>query len=385
MDRNHERIAQLISLLMQDKISAEEMAELNEWQQQYPEIKKWIAEKEIRSEEINDRYAHYLSENISRDWSRVEDKAKIISSGRRANAYKWMAAAAVLILGVLGVMWMQRNGAESSQTANLNMDSTIVSPGTQKAFLTLSDGQTIALGEQGIQTVREGDLVMKVEENTLDYANLNTRQVFMHKLSVPLGGTYHIQLNDGTNVWLNADSEMEFPSVFGEKERKVTLKGEAFFEVAKNKSKPFRVEVEGTTVEALGTAFNINTHLQKGMIKTILTSGKIRVSDEHQQKTISPGFAAISGDGKIEIEKADLEEALAWKDGYFYFTGKNLNEILDEVSRWYDVELKLETKVSGERYQGGVKRIESIGTVCKMLHDLTGYSVTLQNRTLIVK
>lgn len=195
-------------------------------------------------------------------------------------------------------------------------------PGRAVATLTLSDGTTTLLEGQKHQTVVDGDMTITAFGSTLDYRTAKNVVEQRHQLKVPLGGTYHIQLADGTNVWLNADSELEFPSAFVGKERSVKVHGEAYFEIAKEAVRPFKVNIGDTQVEALGTAFNINTQRYKGKTKTILTEGKIKVSTPGDNKIIEPGYASISGAEGIEVAKADVEEALSWKDGYFYFNSR---------------------------------------------------------------
>ena len=225
---------------------------------------------------------------------------------------------------------------------------------------------------------------MKITDNKLDYAACINTEVHIHKLYVPLGGTYRLQLSDGTRIWLNSDSELEYPSTFRGKERQVKIRGEAYFEVAKDPEKPFKVNVNETVVEALGTAFNINAHLEKNNVKTILTEGRVRVSAGNKSQVIVSGQSAMTYDKNIIVGNADSEEALAWKEGYFYFGGKNLKDILSEVSRWYNVQIEYETLIDEEKYKGGIKRVASIQSVCAALERLTGYDIQVKNRTLVV-
>lgn len=241
------------------------------------------------------------------------------------------------------------------------------------------------MGEEENQIIQEGEIAMNVIDNQLDYSAITSKDVYQHRLNVPIGGTYHLQLSDGTKVWINADSELEFPSSFENEERVVRVKGEAYFEVAKDPSRPFKVKVQGTTVEALGTAFNINTHLYQGLVKTILTEGKVKVSTESGAHVIDAGYATISGADDVRVSKADVEEALAWKEGYFYFNGKNFKEILGEISRWYDVDLRLDVDINDDKYKGGIKRSASIEAICEVLKDLTGYNVKIKNRILVIE
>lgn len=382
MDKNQERIADIISRFLHHEISDEEMNELRALQKEYPQIKSWIECKDEKLLEIRKRYDAFQAEQIMADWHQIETK---IDNSKKQRIKWWMAAASAITLVFFTLWWLQKVPDVHETFTSDQSDSSQIVPGTEKAYLTLSDGSTVTLGKSGSQIIRDEELELNAGDKGLSYSGISERRIYMHKLKVPAGGTYHIQLSDGTKVWINADSEMEFPSAFNGKERKIILHGEGYFEVAKDASKPFRVVVDGTTIEAIGTAFNINSHRKEGFVKTILTEGKIKVSNKGAEDIINAGYATISGNGKIDIEKADIEEALAWKDGYFYFTEKNIDEILGDVSRWYNINLKIESSLSSEKYHGGIKRTESILKVCKMLEELSGHTLTLQNKTLIVK
>lgn len=375
------RISRLVNLYLAEKISTEELTELTEWQKEYPVISQWIHNKKKKNSEVEDKYRSYIMNDIFSDWDLIKNRDR--QNRNRKVRQAWLAAASLLILISFGtwlIQWPQVKAPEIAQGQNLPVE-----PGKEQAILTLSDGSTIGLGQQKDLVIEEGDLKMKVEDKELNYSSLSSKQVYLHRIQVPRGGTYFLQLADGTKVWLNADSEMEFPTLFNGAERIVSLKGEAYFEVAKNPSKPFLVKVNGTIVEAVGTAFNINTHWKQGQVKTILTEGKIKVSDGEKMKFVNEGYASVSGGGIVNIEKADLEEALAWKDGYFYFNGKNLKEIMEDISRWYNVDLKFEINFSPDTYKGGIKRTESIESVCEMLEGLSGFNLEVKNRTLVVR
>lgn len=380
MVSNFLRISHLVKRYLADDINPEELAELTEWQKEYPIINQWLANKDEKKAAIAEKYQEYLLKDVLSDWDLIKNrrKQKRIRKIRQA----WIMAASFLLILSLGTWFMQQPGEKVPEIAQ---SQTIpVEPGTPQARLTLSDGSTISLGHQKELVIEEGDLKMKLEDEELDYSGLSSKQVYVHKIEVPRGGTYFLQLADGTKVWLNAESEMEFPTAFTGTERIVSLTGEAYFEVAKDPLKPFSVKVNGTIVEAVGTAFNINTHWKEGQVKTILTEGKIKVSDGNNARFVKEGFASVSGGGVINIEKADIEEAMAWKEGYFYFNGKNLKEIVEEISRWYNVDLKFDSKISDETYKGGIKRTESIEAVCTMIEELSGFDLEIKNRTLIV-
>ncbi|WP_342332654.1 FecR domain-containing protein [Pedobacter sp. FW305-3-2-15-E-R2A2] len=377
MDSRHFRAAKLISLFAQKQISEAELQELKDMQTDFPELADWLNDRGVKMEEVNARLDYYRSIDKNAEWAAVLNKLKEKES-KKSTGKKWRAiAASILLIAAIGGL-LFRYGMESKTTAE-------ILPGKNMAVLTLSDGTKVKLDEHSSQTIADGKTSLNVHNSYLDYSASATTEVNIHKLEVPRGGTYHIQLADGTKVWLNAESELEFPSAFTGKERNVTVKGEAYFEVAKDPSHPFKVKVNSTEVEALGTAFNINTHLQGQNVKTILTEGRIKVTENKQHKIINAGYETISGQGDIQVKVANLDEALSWKDGYFYFTSKSLTDILAEVSRWYKVDIDLQVKPTSDHYHGGIRRSESITVVCKALSDLTGHQFIIEKNKLIVK
>lgn len=380
MDLDYIRIAELVELYIKDEIASEEREELALWQQKYPQIDEWLEEQGGKTVEVRERLNNYKSKNLLSDWKRVQSKV----DSQKKLKINWMVAASVVAILFLGVWQLRKSESPSASIVAKNNESQVV-PGTEKAYLTLADGSIVHLGEDGTLSLREKEMELIINNNSLDYSAVSAKEVFTHRLNVPIGGTYHIQLNDGTKVWLNADSELVFPSAFTGDERLISVKGEAFFEVAKDPSKAFIVEVNGTRIEALGTAFNINSHLKEGLVKTILTEGKLKVSVGSKSSIIEEGYATMSTAENIMVQKADMEEALAWKEGYFYFKNKGLEEILGEISRWYDVKLELGVLMNADTYEGGIKRSVSIESVCEILEDLTGYQVEMNNRVLTVK
>lgn len=380
MDSKHFRASELVSRYVRNTISESELQELKQMTIDFPQLSNWIEDLGVKMEDINQRIKYHQSINKTDVWKDIVAKSK---AGKQTKTlWKYAAAAAAVLIVSVSLYFYNSNPLKSDLAAG---KVTEILPGTEKAILTLSDGKMIALNGMQSETISDGNTSLKVHDNQLDYSANSGNKVAIHKLRVPLGATYHIQLEDGTRVWLNADSEMEFPSIFSGEDRIVSIKGEAYFEVAKDPSHPFIVKVNGTEIEALGTAFNINTHLLDKKVKTILTEGKIRVSEGGQNKTIVAGHATISGQGKIEVNKADLEEALSWKEGYFYFDSKDLKEILGEISRWYAIDIDIQRTLTNDHFKGGLKRSSSITTVCKTLSDLTGFQFIMERNKLIIK
>lgn len=384
MDEQYIRVAELVARYLEDEITHDELKELKGIIKKYPALQSWIDNKDVSLQKIEQRLSDYRSINIEAEWQAVMERHN--SHLRRKNRFKqwWAVAASVVTVCLIGGALLL-NDKSAERLANTDPQKVELVPGRGIATLTISDGSTILLEENEHRTIVDGDMILDAAASILDYQKAKGGELHTHKLHVPFGGTYQIQLADGTKVWLNSDSDLEYPSAFVGSERKVKVRGEAYFEIAKDPSKPFKVEVEGTEIEALGTAFNINTHLYKGKIKTILTEGKIKVSTSDQSKVIEHGYQTISGNGRIEVGKADLEEAMAWKEGYFYFNSKSLKEVLEEISRWYRVEVDIQVPLSEKRYMGGIKKSESIDAVCAILSDLTSYQILIENQKLIVK
>lgn len=384
MEKDYLRIAELISRKLRGQDRSEDQFELNCLVEKYPELKSLLDDPVVTLSAVKERLKLYEDLNIENEWQLVLDKYTSPSRPSRPHSRWWAVAASIVALCLIAsaVLWYDSSNTTSSETLAPRQ----ITPGQPSALLTLSDGSTIKLGSDGARIIEDGIIQFSATGSTLDYSTaLETEEVHMHNLRVPLGGTFHIQLADGTDVWLNADSELTFPSAFVQNERIVKVRGEAYFEVAKDLERPFIVEVDDTQVEALGTSFNINTHLHSGRTKTILIEGLIKVSSQGISKIVQPGFGSLSGAGHIHIERSDTDEALAWKDGYFYFDSKSLKEVLEEIARWYNVEVDMREADTNKKYRGGIKKTESIQVVCAVLSDLTGYGVSMKNNTLIVK
>jgi len=175
--------------------------------------------------------------------------------------------------------------------------------------------------------------------------------------TTPRGGQYQFILSDGTKVWLNSASSIKYPVQFIGNERKVELTGEAYFEVVHNAKMPFRVVSNGQTVEDLGTHFNINAYNDENVIKTTLLEGSVKVSSAAGNNTIKPGQQAVLNNGNISvINDADLDAAVAWKNGFFYFDDNNIQEVMRQLARWYDVDIKCEGELPSRQFSGEISR-----------------------------
>lgn len=308
---------------------------------------------------------------------------------RRRNRYwRWaVGTAATLALTVMAGWWvLQSKGTAGVIDDHRYGQQNDVLPGGQKATLTLADGSRLDLAQATAGARVDGEASFVVSRGALDYAHGNgaAQHAKNHLLDVPIGGVYELTLADGTHVWVNSDSRLEFPTTFANDERRVSVVGEAFFEIAKDPFRPFVVQTTGMEIEALGTAFNVNTHRKAGSAKAILTEGRIRVSNGTHREELTPGQSVVSTSGGLAIARVDIEEALAWKEGYFYFNNKSIAEIVDELALWYGLEVDMQLPSSRKEYVGGIKRSSTLAAVCALLHDLSGNQFRIAGKKLLV-
>nr|WP_281358878.1 FecR family protein [Sphingobacterium prati] len=195
----------------------------------------------------------------------------------------------------------------------------------------------------------------------------------MLELTTPLGGMYQITLPDGTKVWLNAASSLKYPMSFAKNERKVILLGEAFFEVTKDNSRPFKVLSKGQEIEVLGTAFNVNAYPENTMIKTTLITGKVKLSNDNHATLpiyLKPGQqSANTNSGNIRVANVDTAPFTAWKDGLFYFDETPLPDALQQIGRWYNVEVRYKAEVPQTHFYGRIKRSKPLREVLEVLEE----------------
>lgn len=299
----------------------------------------------------------------------------------------WSAAAVIFLTLCAGLYYFKSNRAEQLR----EQAAAAISPGGNKATLTLADGKVISLqtapnGQLAevsgvkITKTKNGELVYSLSDGTAATTGENT-------ISTPQGGQYLLSLPDGTKVWLNSASALKFPTAFsGTRERKVTLSGEAYFEVAKLKT-PFVVTTDKQRVEVLGTHFNINAYLDEQQTKTTLLEGSVRVSSLTTGNVVmlSPGEEAMLKANRLDVQKADIERNTDWKNGIFMFKNESLEGIMRKIARWYNVEIVYEQYAPRkETFSGIVSRYDNVNKVLRRL-ELTGaVSFKIQGRKIIV-
>lgn len=350
-----QNILELLEKYFSGTISEDEKNLLDKWYHSFND-------SEVELQTQNDETEQQLGDRIKSKVLQTihNENPQVISKPER----KWQTPAAaaigvflILSLGLYFILSHKLSNQEMAKKApaeiKINND---IAPGGNKAMLTLANGSTILLdsASNGLLT-QQGNIKIQKLANGLVAYKMNGKQItqndeaFYNTISTPRGGEYQVTLSDGTKVWLNAASSIRFPVVFTGKERKVVITGEAYFEVVKNKDMPFKVEANSTEIVDLGTHFNVNAYNDEALIKTTLLEGKVKVSVPDQSpEFLVPGQQAdINKEGKIKVlDNVDTDEAVAWMHGHFQFTSADLQSILRQIARWYDVDIVYEGNVT---------------------------------------
>lgn len=343
------------------------------------------AERERIKNEIREQLAAQIAQERSDSPRSDRVTAKSIGS-RRGNLRRMAAAIAVLVTLSAGLYFYFRPGNTGSighprEMISGTVDTNDLAPGGNKAFLILSDGKKVVLSDmetgafihQGTATVRKkehGQIFYGPVDQAADVGggpSPDSSQVY-NTVVTPRGGQYMVSLPDGTRVWLNAASSLVFQVPFTGRERRVRLKGEAYFEVTKDKARPFKVSAGGAEITVLGTHFNVMAYEDEPGLEATLLEGAVKITKNTENKVLNPGEqASIDGNGRIRITTVNTEEAIAWKNGYFLFDNEPLESLMRKISRWYDAEVIYQGDPEGLYFGGMVSRSKNISEILKIM------------------
>ena len=297
-------------------------------------------------------------------------------TGRIGRIRTWAWAAAAMLAGVMAVgayYLVNRNGNQTTKVVARVSD---VAPGTNKAILTLSDGSSLTLDSAGTQVIRQGATAIQQQGASLKYDAKRGAATVYNKLSTPRGGQFQVVLSDGTKVWLNAASSIRYATVFTETERTVEVNGEAYFEVAPDQNRPFKVVInDHYAIYVLGTSFNIKAYADEPPFKTTLLEGAVKAAltgDNEKSIVIKPGqqVQLRENDRSLQLVKeVNIEQEMAWKYGNFNFEGQTLEEVMKQISRWYDIDVVFENGVPPISFGGGMSRDVNLNAVLDFLRD----------------
>lgn len=271
----------------------------------------------------------------------------------------------------------------------------VIAPGGNKAILTLSDGSRIILQDAkngvvanqsgvSIQKTSDGELLYSFAKDKIQAAGKLSEKIVYNKIETPTGGKYQINLPDGSKVWLNSSSTLRYPALFSGNTREVELSGEAYFDVAKDKTKPFKVITKDQIVEVLGTQFNINSYPDEGTFKTTLIEGSVKIIYKDEVVLLSPGQQFQPNSRSAKVQEADTEEVLAWKNGYFLFKNEDIQSIMRKLSRWYNVEVSYSGEIPHVGFGGNISRSKDISEVLKVLQLTNAVHFKVEERRITV-
>jgi outer membrane lipoprotein-sorting protein len=380
------RYQELAKKWLDNTITPDEKAEFAAWynagQDTPVEIPSAFAENE---DALRERILNKINQDIKQGNGRIK---KIIP--------RWLSIAAAIILFAGCFMYYyvhtHRPAISHSLAHQKNPIKNDVNPGGNKAVLTLSNGAKINLNDvkNGVLASQGQTVLKKDKDGRIIYETPANKAVdsssIYNTITIPKGGQFQVVLSDGSKVWLNSASSITFPTAFSKTERRVTITGEVYFEIAKNKHLPFRVVAGKQTVEVLGTHFNINAYADENTIKTTLIEGSVKVSADAQSAILKPNQQSSvlnRGTDKISISTVDTDDVLAWKNGNFQFEKAEIPLIMREASRWYDVDIKYEGEMPKRRFTGSISRNVNLSELLKMLK-YTGINFKIEGKTIIV-
>lgn len=404
-----DNIKEIARKFLSGEATEQELSLLHQWYDRWEDDESIVEAGTESPDLIESRMLSRLLDQIRQKQS---NPAELVALPVR----KWwklaVAAAVIIALGASLFIWKQQFSSkkDAGQLA-MNDTSAVIRPGIDKALLVLDNGKELVLDDQatGIIT-QQGNTTITNQHGQLSYVGAASQQgnIYYNTVKTGRGNQYQLLLPDGTKVWLNASSSIRFATTFSEQERIVELTGEGYFEVAKDRKRPFKVmlpknigEEATNAVEVLGTNFNIMAYQDEAGIKTTLLEGSVKVGSHSSTPTqgtasstiLKPGQQAImpfvneqSGkltDNNIRVTQADVDEAVAWKDGYFRFTDAPITAVMRQAARWYDVEVVYNGNVQQEVFSGSIPRTANIMQLIKILELTKTVKIRIEGRKLI--
>lgn len=383
--QRQEEITRMMSGHLLGTLSEEEQEALQLWCEESPENMAFFNHV-CRSRKFGINYNIYKSINQKEAFSAFVKRTNVhIPLIRRMQPLMKYAAIVLLVLTAgIGIYLGQKQLADKENLAN-----TLIGPGQPKAILVLEDGSQVSLSGDSTEHIRSGSKTLATKTASgISYDQHDMRPTKGYNtLSIPRGGEYRVTLSDGTVVHLNSDSELKYPASFqSNKQREVYLKGEGYFEVAKNPRQAFVVHVGEIKVKQYGTAFNINAHAE-GLIKVVLVHGSIGVSTQDpnsERKLKVSQLAEYKKDNRsFSIRNVDVRPYVAWNEGMFNFEDENLNEIMQTLSLWYDVDIHFDqNELKNLRFTGSIRRTIPINDILNAIASTTDVQMKIKGRDI---
>lgn len=379
------RMAELTKRSLREQISPEELVELKDWLAQSENHRRYLAN--LFSDESLQEYAWSsrtnttVPEEANTETDKIRKGPAII---RRLIAWAALMAA---LGGVTYFLWWQSKGERLFDESGPMSTASTIEPGTNKAVLTLPNGQRLSLNNGQDTDLSLSNSVIHQRGGTIKYQSApDPSRPEYHILSTPRGGQWHVELPDGSEVWLNAASSIKYPTSFLKNDREVEITGEAFFQVKSSPSAPFIVKAPHTTVTVLGTSFNVDAYSTDSTVETTLVNGAVKVSAAGKTRNLQPGTQAATTETDMIVRQANLDAVTAWKEGFFYYDQAPLISVMKDLENWYDVNVKFETGFNGmPHFSGKIDRNISLEKILSMISETKVATFKIEGRTVIVQ
>ena len=357
-------------------------------------LTRWLDEDERHRKEYTNILESLKTGNeVCKDQERgrqiMESRWRTVKSHTIRKTVRWITwskyAAVILLFVSMGIFWFVNE--EEQEVENVAV--TKIEHGSMKAQLVLANGRRVDLvPETNLQLEEEGGTRILTLDNMVKYSGMDSlvgqsTEVKYNTLIVPRGGEFSLELADGTRVWLNTESKLRYPVAFTGDERRVEMDGEVYFEVAKNREKPFVVTVNGVDIRVLGTSFNVSAY-QEDVVNTFVT-GKVQLKKGDEQVVLLPNQQAIWSDDKFKVKQVDARNYVLWKEGIFYFEDVDLEMILDDMARWYNVNIfYVNPTLKKMKFSVEIKRYEDINEILRRIEQTKRVKFEIKDRTINV-
>lgn len=373
-------------------IQPEEKEQLERWLKQdpqHPEIYSRIAGRLEKGEELK---SYRYTPLVKSDWEKVKKQvcSHSVRKKIRISFYRY-AAIAVLLVGV-GLAFFHLKPRTSVMGNMSKVGQTSIQAGSSKAVLTLASGEKVMLEEITSDSIHADGILIEKKNGRLSYqpaSGQENEQEIFNVIDIPHGGEYRLTLSDGTKVWLNSATELKYPVKFIGGERVVHIRGEAYFEVAHNPHKPFVVKTGNQMeVKVLGTHFNVSAYEEDETIATTLAEGKVLVTDGKHAMGLIPNQQAVfeKTTGQFTRRDVDAYPYFSWKDGKFIFENETLENIMERVSRWYNVEVFFKGNAARElRFSGDLEKYDDFSTLVRMLEKVSRIRIEIKDKAVFIE
>lgn len=381
--RTERRIIELLIKRLQSGLSDDEERELSSWRAASP-ANETLFQEVTSTGYLDEGFRTFQLHDAEGSWQRMQQHMQRSKAKRRWLYY--VSAASILVLFGLAFLWQRPSSVNGPD----------IQPGTAKAQLILQDGSRIdldnlAVGQtanrKGITVTKDARGKVTCRYNASAAQASDTGGIHDNIITTPAGGKYQIVLPDGSVVDLNAMSSLKFPSAFSSNERRVSVTGEAYFDVKADYKKPFRIIInDHQEINVLGTKFNVLAYEDEPLIRTTLIEGAIRVKTATHQQMLKPGQEAQINrvSNRLNVTEADMAGAIAWKNGYFIFSDESIESIMRKVGRWYNVEVVYQGNIKNKTFGGTFSKSKSLKQLLKSFestgsihYKITGRKVTI--------